>query len=93
MEVTVERASSAGEGFLTSLDVELPLDSHGADYFFSTPRGRIEITVTAVDTSFFDRAWKFAGLLLLCSLAWLTIKMVRGVVALFQGEAASPSAV
>ena len=93
VEGTVERASSAGEGFLTSLDVELPLDSHGADYFFSTPRGRIEITVTAVDTSFFDRAWKFAGLLLLCSLAWLTIKMVRGVVALFQGEAASPSAV
>ena len=92
-EATAERASSAGEGFLTSLDVELPLDSHGADYFFSTPRGRIEITATAVDTSFFDRALKFAGLLLLFSLAWLMIKMVRGVVALFQGESASPSAV
>ncbi|MEE3370649.1 MAG: hypothetical protein VX346_15020 [Planctomycetota bacterium] len=93
VEVAAERTASAGDGFLTSLDVELPLDSHGADYFFSTPRGRIEITATAVDTSFFDRALKLGGLLLLFSLAWVVIKMVRGVVALFQGESASPSPV
>jgi hypothetical protein len=93
VEAAAERAAATQDGFLTSLDVELPLDSQGADYFFSTPRGSIEITATAVNTSFFDRAWKFGGLLLLFSLAWVGIKMVRGVVALFQGESASPSAV
>ena len=93
VEVAAELAAPTRDGFLTSLDVELPLDSQGADYFFSTPRGSIEITATVVNTSFFDRAWKFGGLLLLFSLAWVGIKMVRGVVALFQGESASPSAV
>ena len=91
-EVSTESVASGRDGFLTSLDVDLPLDSRGADYYFSTPRGRIEITATAVDTSFFDRGLKLGGLLLLFTFAWVGIKMVHGLVTLFRGEQASTSA-
>ncbi len=51
-------ASIAG---LASMDIEIPLD--GAEYYFTTPRGKVEITARPVSQSLVSRLWGIGGLI------------------------------
>ncbi len=56
-------------GFMASLDVELP--SYGKEYFFTTPRGEIELSAQGIATQATDRLYSVLTVLGIAALAWL----------------------
>lgn len=59
---------SAGQGYLVSLDTDLPV--RGNEYLFTTPRGATEITAQSVSTRTLQRWSSIAALLILGAIAW-----------------------
>ena len=65
------------EGYLTSLDIELP--SRGVDYFFSSPRGDPLVTVRPMVTRTFTNLTSALILLGICFGVWLAVWLANRV--------------
>ncbi|MHB8953982.1 MAG: hypothetical protein ACYC4U_13515 [Pirellulaceae bacterium] len=75
-----ESAMALGRPGLASLDFQLP--QRGAVYFFTTPRGNVEISARPVDSRFLRQLGSFASLVALVALVlvgwWLVRKLATG---------------
>lgn len=77
---------AVSSGYLSSLNVELPLSADGTDYFFTSPRGEIRITATLIPATLFDRVFKLLliagfviGLLVATRLARSFVRAAHGM--------------
>ncbi|QDS88019.1 hypothetical protein EC9_22050 [Rosistilla ulvae] len=67
----------ASNVYLASLETELPLDRGGQEYFFSAPRGEIEITAQAIPSSSLRRGVRLAAMGLLFGGFLIATTLVR----------------
>ncbi len=61
-------ASTAAEGFMASLDVDLPV--RGQEFYFMTPRGELELTAQGYSQAEFNRLVNLTGILVLAVILW-----------------------
>jgi hypothetical protein len=54
--------------YMASLDVELPV--RGREYFFTTPRGEVELSAQGVSTKVYQRLYMILGVLVIAAGAW-----------------------
>ncbi len=78
---TTQPAAVGGRGFrgaapagLASLDVEIPV--RGQVHFFTTPRGKVEVTARALSTGFITNVEYIAGVLVIFVLAGVVFRVV-----------------
>jgi hypothetical protein len=69
---------------LTSLDVDIP--QRGREYFFTTPRGDIEVTATPIKSSQINRAAGLLTILAVLLVAWIVWHAVCLVLTRLQGK-------
>jgi len=54
--------------FMASLDVELPV--RGREYFFTTPRGEVELSAQGVSNKIYQRVYTILAVLAIAAIAW-----------------------
>ena len=59
----------ARDAFMSSLDVEIPV--RGREFFFTTPRGEVELYAQGVPTKIYQRAYAIIAVLAIAAAAWL----------------------
>ena len=64
-----DAGATAAIAGLASMDVEIPAD--GVEHFFTTPRGKVEITARPVAQSLIARTWGIAGLAGVALVLWV----------------------
>jgi hypothetical protein len=69
---------------LTSLDVELP--QRGREYFFTTPRGDVEVTAQPIKSNQVNRAAGLLAVLAVLLAGWILWRVGRRVVPRLQGK-------
>ncbi len=68
-------ASAAGEGFMASLDVDLPV--RGQEFYFMTPRGDLVLTAQGYSQAEFNRLVKLIGIALLALILWFLNTVIK----------------
>ncbi len=64
-------------GYLASLDVALP--ERGQVYYFSTPRGELELSAQSVSHDLTRRVWAIVTILTVCASAWIVAKVCQNL--------------
>lgn len=67
-----EAGAAAAMAGLASMDIEIPAD--GVEFFFTTPRGKVEITARPVSESLVARLWGTGGLFAAALLLWVVTR-------------------
>jgi len=61
---------TASAAFMASLDVDLPV--RGREYFFTTPRGQVELSVQGIATKFYQRLYTILAVLVIAAAVWVS---------------------
>ena len=64
--ITAEATNAA---FMASLDVDLPV--RGNEYFFTTPRGEVELSAQGISTKVYQRLYAILAVLAIAAAAWV----------------------
>ena len=70
--------TAAQEAFMASLEVDLPV--RGREFFFTTPRGEVELSGQAIATSVYQRLYAIVSVLAIGAACWLTYILSSKVV-------------
>lgn len=62
-------AEATNAGFMASLDVDLPV--RGREYFFTTPRGEVELSAQGVSNKVYQRLYAILAVLAIAAAAWV----------------------